>query len=359
MTANMHLSKAISRRNLLKQSAALIALTEMSGMPAHAESTFTFGNIGGAWGEGLVTAFAVNGKFTEKTKQTVQQLNAPFSVLAARLLAQPNNPPYSVADLLDVEHFMVADAGAIQDYDLDIVKNYKDIYPSAMQPARGNLKNWCASFTLPMIALAYNTKHASKPTKWRDMWSSKYKGKVAIPDFGYFGQTWLHAVNKEFGGNESNITPGIEAISELVKKNGAIVLKTAEQANKAYSTEQIWMMPFWNGRASLLQEQGVPLEMAYVPGTIQLHNGIVIAKGTPFVQAANEFVNNALDGNLQLHLTKTLKYPPANKTIKLPPELERYAISSAALDAVVPLDWPKINENRVASLDRWNKEILG
>lgn len=349
----------ITRRRLLRHSAALLALTELTGMPAQAETTFTFANIGGSWGDGLMQAFVRNTNFVEKSKTPVQPMNAPYSVLISRLLAQPGNPPFTVADLLDVEHYMAADAGAIQDYDLGIVTNYRDIYPTATQPARAGLKNWCASFTMPLVSMAYHTKHASPPKKWEDMWSARYKGRVAIPDFSWYGQTWLHAINKQLGGNEKNVGPGIDAIAELVKKNGAIVLKNPDQALKAFETEQVVMMPYWNGRASVLQEAGVPVQMVYVPGTIQLHNGLVIAKGTPFARAANELVNHSLDGEFQLHLTRTFKYPPANRNAKLTPDLQKYAPPPAALEAVVPLDWATINSQRVAVLERWNKEILG
>jgi putative spermidine/putrescine transport system substrate-binding protein len=191
------------------------------------------------------------------------------------------------------------------------------------------------------------------------MWSARFKGKIAIPDFGWYGQTWLHAVNKQFGGSESNIDPGIKAIAELVKKNDAIVLKNTEQAIKAFQSEQIIIMPYWNGRTFGLQESGVPVEMVYVPGTIQLHNGIVIAKGTRFTEAANEFVNNSLNGELQLNLTRLFKYPPANKTAKLTPEIQKYGLPPSALDNVVPLDWTTINDGRVNALERWNREVLG
>lgn len=358
MSSNI-LTKTLSRRQLLKQAAVLIVLSEMTGRPVHAETTFTFGNLGGSWGDGMVKAFSDGGRFTQKTKQTIQQLNAPYPVLIARLLAQPNDPPYTVADLLDIEQFMAADAGVIQDYNLDIVTNYKDIYPTAVQPARNGLKHWCSSYTLPLVSLTYNTKYVTRPTKWEDMWNAKYKGRIAIPDFGWYGQIWLNAVNKQLGGSETNLDPGIAAVAELVHKNNAIVLKTTEQAIRAFKSEQVLIMPYWNGRTSLLQDDGVPVEMAYVPGTIQLHNGLIITKKTPFAEAANEFVNNALDGDLQLQLTRMFKYPPANKTVKIPPELAKYAIPSGALDAVVPLDWAKINSQRVATLDRWNKEVLG
>jgi spermidine/putrescine-binding protein len=98
--------------------------------------------------------------------------------------------------------------------------------------------------------------------------------------------------------------------------------------------------------------------MEYVPGTIQLHNGFVIAKGTTMKDAANKFVNNTLDGTLQLEMSKLFFYPPANSKAKLPAALEHYAPPPAALEKVVTLDWEKINAGRVAILERWNKEII-
>ena len=351
----------LSRRDVLKYSAAALLVCETTGMPssAYAEGAFTFGTSGGTWGDGIRKSFIEVPGFESRSNVRVSALNAPTSVLVTRLLAQPASPPFTVADLLDVEHFLAADAGAIRDYDLDVVKNYNDIFPSARQAPRAGLKNWCASMTLPLISITYNTKLAAKPADWRDLWSDKYKGKVGIPDFGWYGQTWLHAINKHFGGTEADIGQGVTAIRDLVKKNGAIVIRNQEQAIKAFTDGEIVIMPYWNGRTFSLQADGVPVEMVYVPGTIQLHNGFVVAKNTAFKDAANQFVNNTLDGTLQLEMTRLFRYPPANRTAKLPPDLARFAAPESALERVVPLDWAKINAGRVEALDRWNREILG
>jgi len=359
MTTKSRLTR-FSRRDVLKYSAAAIMLSEMTGMPsAHAEQAFTLGTSGGTWGDGIRKAFIEGPDFAKKQDLQISYLNAPTSVLVSRLIAQPANPVFTVADLLDVEHFLAADAGAIQDYDLEIVTNYKDIFPSARQAPRAGLNNWCASMTLPLISLTYNTKEMSKPADWTDLWSDKLKGRVGIPDFGWYGLTWLHAINKRHGGSEANIDPGINAIRDLVKKNGAIVIKNQEQAIKAFTDGEIVAMPYWNGRTFALQASSVPVDMAYVPGTIQLHNGMVIAKNTSFTKAANHFVNNTLDADLQLHMARTFRYPPANKSAKLPADIANLAAPEAALEQVVQLDWGKINEGRVAALERWNRDILG
>ena len=332
----------VSRRAVLGYSAAALVACELTGLPpAYAETSFTVGTSGGTWGDGISKSFVETPGLEAQSNQRISYLNAPTSVLISRLLAQPNSPAFSVADLLDIEHFLAADSGAIQDYDLDIVTNFKDIFPSAQQAPRAGLSHWCASMTLPLISVTYNTKLATKPATWKDLWLERYKGKVGVPDFGWYGQTWLHAVNKQLGGTEENITPGVAAIADLMKKNDAILIKNQEQAIKAFSDEQIVMMPYWNGRAFSLQADGVPVEMSYVPGTIQLHNGFVIAKATAFKDLANRFVNNTLNGELQLEMTRLFRYPPANRMVKLPPDLQRFAAGEDALSKVVPLDWKK------------------
>ena len=102
----------------------------------------------------------------------------------------------------------------------------------------------------------------------------------------------------------------------------------------------------------------MPVDMVYPAGSIQVGNGAVILKGTKFRELAQRYVNNTLDGTFQLGMTERFKYPPSNRTSKLPPKLAGYAIPEASLANMVPLDWTKINANRQQYLERWNKEVL-
>jgi putative spermidine/putrescine transport system substrate-binding protein len=213
--------------------------------------------------------------------------------------------------------------------------------------------------TLPVIGMTWNTKEATKPTSWEDVWNPKYKGRIAIPEFAWYGLTWLHAPNRHFGDTEDNVDKGIAAIADLVKNNCAVILANQEQAIRAFTQTEIVMMPYWNGRTFGLQGNGVPVDIAYVPGTIRLHNGFVIANRAPAVKLANEFVNNTLDGALQVEMTRRFRYPPANRKAPLPADLSQFVISQAALDNVVQLDFQKINATRATNLQRWNRGVLG
>ncbi len=351
-----------TRRELLKiggATAASLALIENGRWsPALAEDKFTIGSAGGSWGEGVRESFVVAPKFAETYHVAVDYAQQLESVTTAKVIAQCGNPPYTVTGHGEAEAILMADGGCVDAYDLDIIKNYKDVYDTAKLPARNGMNAWWASFMMLVFGLVYNTKETTKPASFEDMFSDKLKGKIGIPSYSWYGMYWLHAYNKSLGGNEDDITPGLKATAKLVKDHGAIIIENVDHGMKAFTRGEIVIAPFWNGRCFALQENGVPVDMAYPKGSIQIGNGVVILKGTKFRDAAQHYVNNTLDGEFQLGMTERFKYPPSNKTTKLPAKFAGYAIPEASLANMTPLDWTKINANREKYLDRWNKEVL-
>lgn len=352
--------REVLRRDLLKllgATTASLALMEATGMPAFADAVFTIGSAGGSWRDGIKAEFIEKPGLEAQTGVKTSYFDGPSAVVAARVLAQPDNPPCSVADLLDGESALLADAGVLRDYDLGLVTNYPDIHQSARSAPRNGLTDWHASMTLPTISIAWNTKEATKPTKWQDLWDPKYKGKVGIPQFAWYGLTLLHAINKDLGGTEDDVSKGVAAIADLVKKNEAVILPNQEQVVQALGTGQISIMPYWNGRTFGLMSSGVPLEFAYVPGMIQLHNGFSIMKNTQFFEHANRFINNTLNPEFQVQFAQRFRYPPANTKAALPASIAHYKIPEWALEQVVQLDWKKVNASRSAALEQWNRAI--
>jgi putative spermidine/putrescine transport system substrate-binding protein len=351
-----------TRRELLAiggATASSLALIESGRWTqAWAEDKFTIASTGGSWGEGVRESFVVAPKFAETYKVEVDYAQQLESVATAKIIAQCGNPPYTVAGHGEAEAILMADAGCLDGYDLDIVKDYKDIYDTAKLPPRHGLQAWWASFMMLVFALVYNTKETGKPASFQDLFSARLKNKIGIPAYGWYGMYWLHAFNKSLGGNEDNISPGMEATAKLVKQQGAIIIENVDHGMKAFTRGEIVMAPFWNGRTFALQENGVPVDIVYPKGSIQIGNGAVILKGTKFRDAAQHYVNNTLNGEFQLGMTQRFKYPPSNKTTKLPAKIANYAIPQASLANMTPLDWTKINANREKYLERWNKEVL-
>src|SRR6266404_2968134 len=353
----------ITRRrfqSLLGWGAASIAAGEFGlSRQAWAEENFTLASTGATWGEGLRASFVDAPKFEEKTGVKVTQEFAIDSVFTAKAMASCGAPPFSTVAVLQAEANFLALGGCLQDYDLDICKNYNDIVESAKEPPRGMLKNWFTPFVLIVMGLVYNTKEASKPASYQDLLNPKYKGRIGIPAYGWVGNSWLQVLNKTLGGNEDNIDPGIAFLAELMKKNQPVIIENADAGLKAFSREEIVIMPYWNGRTHVLQSQGVPVDIEYVPGTMLVAPAFPVLKGGKFVELTNRFCNLTMAGEYQMVMTKRFFYPPTNRKAKLPPELAKYAFPLDKEENVVQIDYEKMNAHKSQYLDRWNKEVLG
>src|SRR5262245_14162312 len=354
----------ISRRDMMRAvglGAAALAGAELGlSRPASAEEAFTIASTGGSLGDCLKQAYVVNAGFEKRFNTQVSYAHMIDSVIATKAIAQCGNPPFTVPAVLNAEAVMLAEGGCLQDYDLGVVTNYKDLLPGTFEYPRAGLKNYWAAHTMIVMGLVYNTKRITiKPTSFMDLGSAKYKGKIAIPAYGWVGIQWLHALNQALGGNPDNIDPGMKAIAELTKKNDALVMENTDVTLKAFTREEIRMMPLWNGRCFSLQAEGVPVDIVYPKGSLQVGNGFPILKGTRFERQAQQFVNVTLDPEHQLEMTKRFRYPPSNKNAKLPADQAHYAVKDADLPNMMPLDFQKMNQHRAAYLARWNKEVLG
>jgi putative spermidine/putrescine transport system substrate-binding protein len=357
------MTTGITRRQFhtaLGWGAASVALAELglSGS-ARAEENFTLASTGASWGEGLKASFIDAPKFEEAGGGKVTQEFAIDSVFTAKAMASCGTPPFSSLAVLQAEANFLALGGCLEDYNLDIVTNYKDIVDSAKEPPRGALKNWFAPFVLIVMGLVYNTKEATKPASYQDLLNPKYKGKVGIPAYGWVGNSWLQVLNKTLGGTVDNVDPGIAFLSELVKKNEAVILENTDAAMKAFTREEIVVMPFWNGRTFVLQSQGVPVDIEYIPGTMLVGNGFPILRGGKFIERTNRFVNITMDGQYQMMMTKRFFYPPSNRNAKLGSDMAKYAFPADKEKNVVAIDYEKMNAHKSQYLDRWNKEVLG
>jgi putative spermidine/putrescine transport system substrate-binding protein len=357
------MTTAINRRQFqaaLGWGAASIALAELGlSRPARAEENFTVASTGATWGEGLRAAFIDAPHFEEKNGVKVNQEFAIDSVFTAKAMASCGTPPFSTLGVLQAEANFLALGGCLQDYDLDIVTNYKDIIDSAREPPRGQLKSWFAPFVLIVMGLVYNTKEAQKPASYQDLLNPKYKGRVGIPTYGWVGNSWLQVLNKTLGGNEDNVDPGIAFLAQLMKKNEAVIIENTDAAMKAFTREEIVIMPFWNGRTFVLQGQGVPLDIEYIPGTMLVGNGFPILRGGKFIERTNRFANVSMDGQYQMEVTRRFFYPPSNGKTKLPSDMAKYAFPPDKEKNVVAIDYEKMNAHKSQYLDRWNKEVLG
>lgn len=349
------MKSSMTRRSALKLT-GVGALASVAGVlppapTARAQSRpFTWAATGGTWGETLKRVF-IDPFAASQNLQPAHSAQLE-SIAMSKILASCGSPPFDVSNGPQADYDLLNDSKCLEPYDPSIVKGLGDLHPEAKQG------DFYAAFNILLFGLTWNTKEATKPTSIKDLLLDRYKGRIGIPAYGWYGMPWLHAVNKEFGGDEDNISPGIAAVAEMVKKNKAIVIENADHGTRVMESAEVVLMPYWNGRTARLQEAKVPAAFELIPGTVSVGTGFSITKGSPYVKQAQSLVQLTLEPERQLEFTKWSKYPPSNVKAKLPPELEGIAIPPGGLEKTAKLNWKKVNDYRSKYLERWNKEVL-
>ncbi len=352
----MHVNSGFSRRDALKA----FGTTALTGsiVPAFAPSSpvaaqgrpFTWAATGGTWGDTIGRIFIK--PFAAEQKLATSHSAQLEAVAASKIMATCGSAPFDVSNGPQADYDLLFGSNCIEPYDPAIVTNLPNVFAEAKQG------DFYAAFSILLFGMCWNTKEAQKPTSFMDLLLPKYRGRVGIPAYGWYGMAWLHALNKTLGGNEDNIDAGIAAAAEMVKKNKAVVVENADHGTRLMDSGDVVLMPYWNGRTIRLQEANIPAEFAIVPGTVLLGSGFSIMKGSPFARKAQALVQSTLDPAKQLEFAQWSKYPPSNKLVKLPSDLQAIAIPDGALEKTAKLDWQKINQHRSTYLERWNKEVI-
>ncbi|WP_291296889.1 extracellular solute-binding protein [Elioraea sp.] len=344
---------ALSRRSmLLAASGGAAALTAggIGNAQAQAGRPFTWAATGGTWGATLDRVFVE--PFARANRLQVLHAAQLESIATSKLLASCGSAPFDVTNGPQSDADLLNDARCLDALDPGVVRSLGDVYPQALEG------NFYAAFNILLFGMAWNTREAAQPTSFRDLALARYRGRVAIPAYGWYGMPWLHAFNKELGGDEDNITPGIQAVADIVRRNRAVIVENADHGSRLMESGEVVIMPYWNGRTARLQAARVPAAFELVPNTVSVGSGFSIPRGSPYARQAQELVQLTLDPARQLEFTRWSLYPPSNRSVILPPELEGIRIPPGALERTARLDWKKVNDHRSRYLERWNREVL-
>lgn len=349
--------RGTSRRSILQWlgGASAGVLAAESGLigPASAQSQrFTWSSTAGTWGDKLREIFIERPGFARQSGLEPVLAVELDSVAASKAVASCGNPPFDVSSAGEPEIAVTRGAGCLAEYDLSVVSNFNDIYEGA------RIGSLYAPFAILAFGIVWNRNKVPEPSDWSILADRRFRGRIAIPAFGWYGMPWLHAVNKQFGGTEDNIGPGMEFVARLVRDNDAILIENADHGSQVFQRDEVDVMPFWNGRAVRLAAAGLPTRFKMIPNGITVGVGFTILRGTRNARAANIFVNNTLDPALQTEFANWSKYPPTNRRAVVPADLEAYRLTDEVFAMTARLNYDRINANRSAHLDRWNREVL-
>lgn len=351
----------VDRRAFMRLTAAGAAAASVGGLgigAVNAADPFIIHGEGGSWGETQQKVFVRPFAEEHKDREFIYSSEAASGVVLSKILLACGKPDFSVANINTNLGPIVEAAGCVDTLNPELVPNLEHVADVAkLKNAAGD--TYFASSILMIMGLVWNTKLATRPTSWEDLWKEEYKGRIGVPDFGYLGQTWLPAIARLHGGSEADITAGLDAIEELVKKNQAILVQNTDQAMKLFESEQIVMAPFWNGRTFAMQKRGIPVAIEVVDKSVLNGDGYVTMKGSADPEVSQSFINYNLQGENALRLAEITGYPPSDMRTKLPEEYAPVAVTPADLEHLLKLDFKTIGENRETNLRLWNERIKG
>lgn len=342
------------RRQLLKTALTLGAMQAFPGLSFAQARPLVFATFTGSWEEAhkavLVPAFKKMAGDAQIVLDPMLSVDQIAKVNAARA-----NPPIDVM-LHDPGPALVAiGQDLIEPYPVEKSAYYKDLISEA-QVATGP-----APF-FQVVGLTYNPEAVkTPPTSWADLWNPEYKGRVGITNMNStLGTGFMVEIAKMHGGSEANIDPAFAAIEKL-KPNLAAVAANPGALATLFQQGQIDISPGNFNAIQILKAKGVPVEfVAPKEGAIAFKTTIHIVKNSPNKELAFKLIEAALSPEVQAKLMDApYLIVPTNTKVKMGGEIAKVLAKDTdeLKKKFVFQDWKKINENRSAWIEKFNRDI--
>ncbi len=347
------MSATINRRQLLRSASAVGFAAAAPRLALADAPTLVAATFPGTWSE--ADRNVILPAFKQATGASVTQSIVLGTDQVSRLAAaKGNKPPFDVAFFDAPQVIDAVREGLIVEYPADKSPNFKELLATAQD-------KWGPKITMQVIGIGYNpNKIAATPTSWDDLLDPKYKGRVGLTALNsQLGIAFLVEINRLKGGTDENFDPAFKYLAQLLPNVGAIAANLGAYAT-LWQQEQVDIAPYNFNFVQTLKAKDVPVELA------------IPASGAVGWSTSLHLVANAAEPNLavkyiDLHLAapiqeQLLKPPydaiPTNAKVKLDGAITKaLAKSQDDLAKIRTIDWAKINPQRAALIDRFNREI--
>ncbi|MGN7764077.1 ABC transporter substrate-binding protein [Paenibacillus sp. 22594] len=269
----------------------------------------------------------------------------------AKFEAEKDKPTADIGDVGIAFGPVAVDKGVTQPYKT----SHWDEIPDWAKDKDGN---WVVGYQ-GSIAFLTNTKLVADPPKsWEDLKNGKYKIIVGDVTKAAQAQMAVLAAAIAFGGDESNIEPGIAFFEDLAKKGR---LSNAEASLANIEKGEVEVTLLWDFNALNYKDQidkngfdvAIPKEGSVVSGY-----ATVINKWAPHPNAAKLTREYILSDEGQINLAKGYARP-IRDSVKLPEDVAAKLLPKAEYANVKPVGDYKVWEKTAKSLPQlWQERVL-
>ncbi len=217
------------------------------------------------------------------------------------------------------------------------------------------------------IGIAYNAKKFEelglpKPTSLADLFHPKLAGRVAMTDINTIEAPYiLVGLALLGGGSDQNIEPGFKKLAEL---KPAYYYRASPDLSTKFTLGEIWAAPWHAGWVLRVRRTGFPMAHADLKvgdrQVVLAEELMGILKGTKAREAAEYWINQALDPSNQFEFAKKVGVIPTSRKALLrvgdDPDLkELVAWRPEQQKNVFRMNWDVIEPMMPAIVDQWNR----
>ena len=335
--------------------ALAFGLVSLSGM-AEAEQ-LVVNSYGGPY-EGIIMERIIR-PFEEKTGiSVVYDPVGSSSQDYAKIKATKGRPGFDVVVMTASQSLDGCRDGLLEPITVETVPNL-----AKLNAAVAKLAGACgAVHELQYMSLLWRTdKIAGPQDSWSLLTDPSLKGKIMLPTFqNIMAADLIQALSVMHGGDLiDHVDPGFAAMRTIAAQ--AYGFEQSSSIMEKYLKEgQVWAMPFWNGRAQLLVDDGVPVD--YVrpkEGTVPLIATLNVPSGAENKTAAMKFVDFFLSKESQEAWVTGYKVGSARSDIDVPDDIRAKQITTEAdLNALLLPDLAETAAKLPEWGKRWDREIV-
>jgi putative spermidine/putrescine transport system substrate-binding protein len=337
----------LNRRDILAGAGAL-GLAGLLPGAARASGSVTAAIYPGTWEEAYRAVVAPALKKAANVDIAFDSLFAVDQV--AKVRAARGVPPFDCFVLDPGPAAAAQAAGLFEPIDASKLTN------AAKVPA-GLIKSHGVTCNAQVVGIAYNPKKFPTPPKaWTDLFTAPYVERLGLTGFQTtFGTVSLIEMCKAFGGSAANMEPIFAELKKAVSKAAAVAAPAAMPG--LFQQGQIDVMYTNTNTVAILKGRGVDIAFATpASGAITFQTTLHIVKGAENVANAYKYIDTAISAEVQDKLQRSpYNMIPINKDVTFVDTLDVKSIDD--LSKMVTHDWTKINPQRAAWIERFNKEI--
>ncbi|MEV7085790.1 ABC transporter substrate-binding protein [Streptomyces sp. NPDC093085] len=367
------LSRPRGRRALLATASATAVLAAVAGCSVDTGGSGSGSGESGSKGETItVTAFAGPwGELFKKSfvapfeKDTGIKVNLVYGADSAWLTklraAGGKDAPFDVVALTPGSLHQAVGGGLLQPLKTGDLTHWKQLDPVLTQQSTIDGASYGVPLTTGSNGLLYRTdKIKQAPEDWTDIFDKKYCGHVALPPLTYnAGLEFFSALVSQDGGKLSNPADVDKAFKKLAELKGCVSAYPADagSVSTVLQNGDAWIVPFWDGRAFAMAQEGQPIGFSYpASGAVGALTSYYVPKGSAHTKAAYTFLNYLSAAQYQKPFAEGTFYGAGNDHIDYSPDFKKKV--KYGEDVYKTFTWvdyktatPKLNEWQ----QRWNQ----